>query len=274
MIFQERGRGMNLGERIYQLRTQRNMSQGDLAEQLDVSRQSVSKWENNSAVPDLDKLLKLSELFELTLDELVKGDTVPEKQVQQIVTVVQREPMAGRKVAGIVLLCMSFTALLLLTVMGGFLTGLILAFPFLVCGLVCLFAKRFTALYCAWSVLLMGLPFMHYATSIQWRLIFQTFRFEESWNYTRLIAAWIVFFIMAAVVVWTVWAYRKDPIDLTGKGRLRYFGGWMLYLVLRFGVRLGIGTYWLYPLLEIARLVSLTVLLTMTVRWLRQKKGK
>lgn len=64
---------MNLGETIYRLRTGRNMSQGDLAEVLDVSRQSVSKWENNMAVPDLDKLVKMSELFGITLDELVTG---------------------------------------------------------------------------------------------------------------------------------------------------------------------------------------------------------
>lgn len=62
---------MNLGETIYKLRTQRKMSQGDLADALDVSRQSVSKWENNSATPDLEKLIKMSQLFGVTLDELV-----------------------------------------------------------------------------------------------------------------------------------------------------------------------------------------------------------
>jgi len=62
---------MNLGENNFQYRTQHNYSQGDLANALDVSRQSVSKWENNSAVPELDKLLKMSELFHISLDELV-----------------------------------------------------------------------------------------------------------------------------------------------------------------------------------------------------------
>ena len=42
---------MNLGERIYQLRIAKEMTQADLADALDVSRHSVSKWENNSAVP-------------------------------------------------------------------------------------------------------------------------------------------------------------------------------------------------------------------------------
>lgn len=64
---------MNLGENIYNCRTQKSMSQTDLANALDVSRQSVSKWENNSAVPDLDRIIKMSELFEISLDELVFG---------------------------------------------------------------------------------------------------------------------------------------------------------------------------------------------------------
>ena len=59
---------MSLGNNIYRLRTARNMSQGDLAEQLDVSRQSISKWETDGAVPELDKLIKLSSIFGVTLD--------------------------------------------------------------------------------------------------------------------------------------------------------------------------------------------------------------
>ena len=64
---------MNLGENIYNCRTKKSMSQTDLANALDVSRQSVSKWENNSAVPDLDRIIKMSALFDISLDELVFG---------------------------------------------------------------------------------------------------------------------------------------------------------------------------------------------------------
>ena len=64
---------MNLGENIHGYRVQSNMSQTDLADELNVSRQSVSKWENNSAQPELDKLCRMSELFDVTLDELVYG---------------------------------------------------------------------------------------------------------------------------------------------------------------------------------------------------------
>ena len=75
---------MNLGERIYELRNQKNLSQGDLADKLDVSRQSISKWENNMAVPDLDKLIKLCDVFEISLDEITGRKTPKEKQSNNI----------------------------------------------------------------------------------------------------------------------------------------------------------------------------------------------
>ncbi|MDD4570688.1 MAG: helix-turn-helix transcriptional regulator [Tepidanaerobacteraceae bacterium] len=52
------------------LRTEHRLSQGDLAEKMGVSRQSVSKWETGSSVFDLDKLVALSELFDVSLDTL------------------------------------------------------------------------------------------------------------------------------------------------------------------------------------------------------------
>lgn len=64
---------MELGKNVYECRTGKNWSQSELAEALNVSRQSVSKWENGMAVPDVDKLIKMSELFGITLDELVFG---------------------------------------------------------------------------------------------------------------------------------------------------------------------------------------------------------
>ena len=73
---------MNLGEHIYKHRTQKALSQTQLAEALGVSRQSISKWENNSAVPELDKLIKMGEIFEISLDELV-FDRIPTPKKEQ-----------------------------------------------------------------------------------------------------------------------------------------------------------------------------------------------
>ena len=64
---------MSLGENIARLRARKNWSQEELARALDVSRQSVSKWETDASVPDLDKLVKLGEVFGVSLDELVQG---------------------------------------------------------------------------------------------------------------------------------------------------------------------------------------------------------
>jgi len=72
---------MSLGENIFKQRTNQNWSQTDLANELNVSRQSVSKWENNTAVPDLDKLIKMSRLFNISLDALV-FDTPPQNGVE------------------------------------------------------------------------------------------------------------------------------------------------------------------------------------------------
>lgn len=70
----------NIGEKLYELRKQHQVSQEELAEMLHVSRQSVSKWENNSSVPELGKLVQICELFDLSLDELVRGQR-PEAEI-------------------------------------------------------------------------------------------------------------------------------------------------------------------------------------------------
>ena len=74
---------MTLGERIRNLRMKQNLSQEDLADALSVSRQSVSKWETDASVPDLEKLLKLSDLFGVSLDTLVRGETTTQPVPEQ-----------------------------------------------------------------------------------------------------------------------------------------------------------------------------------------------
>ena len=65
---------MPLADKIVELRKKQGWSQIDLADRLDVSRQSVSKWEMAQAVPELDKIIKMSELFAVTTDYLLKDD--------------------------------------------------------------------------------------------------------------------------------------------------------------------------------------------------------
>lgn len=64
---------MTLGERLYELRNKNNLSQEELAEVLDVSRQSISKWENDKAYPEMTRLLFMSDYFDVSLDYLMRG---------------------------------------------------------------------------------------------------------------------------------------------------------------------------------------------------------
>ena len=64
---------MEFGNRLYELRKQRGFSQEELAGRLEVTRQTVSKWELGDSTPDMEKLVSLGELFEISLDELVLG---------------------------------------------------------------------------------------------------------------------------------------------------------------------------------------------------------
>ena len=150
---------MNLGENIYKLRTEKNMSQGDLADALEVSRQSVSKWENNSAVPELDKLVKMAAIFEVSLDELVSGaeqEAAPTPPSEPAPNAAHR--FTNAQILGIVLLIFGGLCFLVFTVVGlftlGIFLGLAIALPFLLCGLICLLCKYNIGLKCAWSVYL------------------------------------------------------------------------------------------------------------------------
>lgn len=67
------GEGMIFGERLYELRNKNNLSQEELAEVLDVSRQSISKWENDKAYPEMTRLLFMSDYFDVSLDYLMRG---------------------------------------------------------------------------------------------------------------------------------------------------------------------------------------------------------
>lgn len=141
---------MKLGERIYQYRTEQNMSQGDLAEALDVSRQSVSKWETDSAVPELDKLVKLCELFGVSLDELVRG-VEPEKQAADpFPALMEDRKRYARLTIGILLLAIA--AMAFWQYYDGTLYGAVMAAMPAVCGVILLLVKKHPFLWACWRL--------------------------------------------------------------------------------------------------------------------------
>ena len=73
---------MNIGEKIYNLRKKKNLSQEELASVLNVSRQTISKWETGESNPDIDKIVPLCNFFEISTDEFLRGkDIVYERKL-------------------------------------------------------------------------------------------------------------------------------------------------------------------------------------------------
>lgn len=75
---------MNLNEKIIRLRKLNNLSQEQLAEKIGITRQAITKWENNESIPDIDNLIKLSNIFNVTLDQLLKDNSCKELEEKNI----------------------------------------------------------------------------------------------------------------------------------------------------------------------------------------------
>ncbi len=95
---------MKLSEKILSLRTARGLSQGDLAEKLEVSRQSVSKWETGQSIPDLDKVIKLADFFGVTTDCLLReNETGAEPEKKKLAVQPRRKLLRWSQVIGVMI---------------------------------------------------------------------------------------------------------------------------------------------------------------------------
>lgn len=207
---------MDLGVRIFRLRSEKKLSQDELAQALGVSRQSVSKWENGASVPELDKLVQMSELFGVSLDELVKGAEPPPS--------VPAEPPAPaapehsrRTIVGVILLCFGALVVFLLFLLGGGLFSLLYGLPFLSCGIICLTVRSRAGLWCAWAAWLCVELYLRYATGLCWETILLTLSWTAKMNYMRLIIAWVMALVPALLIFCTVRSFRGAKLPFHGK---------------------------------------------------------
>lgn len=81
MMIQKRMNEMSLGQQLKKFRELKSLSQEDIAQKIGVTRQAVYKWENDKSYPDIDNLILLSELYNVTLDELIKGNESFKKKI-------------------------------------------------------------------------------------------------------------------------------------------------------------------------------------------------
>ena len=87
---------MTIADRIQSLRKAKGMSQEELADAIGVSRQAVSKWESEQTTPDLDKIVVMSDVFEVTTDYLLKGiECSTKKFLQRRTASVRKRHLSG-----------------------------------------------------------------------------------------------------------------------------------------------------------------------------------
>lgn len=220
---------MGLGEKIYALRTDKGMSQTDLAEALEVSRQSISKWETDASVPELEKLIKLSEIFGVSLDELVLGKQTETPPPSQSTPQTQLPtPGLGRRIAGTVLLCFGALFWLLIALRGDFLAGLLYSSPFVLCGLVLLLKRRFPGLWCCWALYLCVDVYLQFATGISLSYAFLPVVYAYG-SPMYLVIAWSLVAAFSALTLATCLCYRKDPMKPSGRNLFYTIGLWVLF---------------------------------------------
>lgn len=291
---------MTLGQNIARLRAQKNLSQGDLADALEVSRQSVSKWETDASIPELDKLLRLAELFGVTLDELVKGESaqpetargeVPDKESAGAYTAAA--PAARREtrqIAGIILLCFGALIGVLIMLFAGTLAGFILALPLFVCGTICLTVRHRTGLWCAWALYVCFALYMRFAAGVVAGNIFLTFSRLFRLNPLRLAMSWSVALVLLALVACTLRSYRAQVVRWGKRNIALLAAGWLAHLGSRYALGLWlrhiVGSTWvpslswpivLYNTLDSINDFAAVVLLVLTAalwRGWRQSRSK
>lgn len=264
------------------------MSQGELADRLNLSRQSISKWENNSAVPDLDNLIKLSEIFGVSLDTLVKGSSARTANTSIATDAAPSasslQSLSIQKIAGLLLLCMSFISFLLVTVFVNLLSGLIIGAPFLAFGILCLTIKKHACLACAWVVYVCIDLFLRLGSHASWDAAFAFFLYQAD-NTWIFIIAWILFLLLVTLLGLTVRTFLKKESS-TDKNPLLF---WILF-VITFAAHILFSLLILYShrsegprellvfyrflcfLLDYCRIALFAVALTKTILYRRAKK--
>lgn len=106
---------MNLPKRLAELREEKKLTQAQLAEQMNVSRQTVSRWEFGEVAPSVENLKKLSELYGVSVDDLLSdGPTPPEPQKER------QDPHPAKFYRGIIALLLVIIVLLTMTIVMGY----------------------------------------------------------------------------------------------------------------------------------------------------------
>ncbi len=215
-----------LGERINKHRTARGLSQLELSELLDVSRQSISKWETDVAVPELSKLVKMAEIFGISLDELVLGKTAEETQPTVIPEPAPAAPIAEIRERSRLKIGFGFCFLgvgillsfLILLLAGDFLAALILFVPFGVSAFFCLKQFRHAALWCFEAWYCWFAAYFYYATGVHWNAwLPRLFHIATLGIDIQTVLSFGFFLLLVFFICMTVFVHRKEKFEFSKK---------------------------------------------------------
>lgn len=203
----------SLGQRIAELRKSKSFSQEDLANILNVSRQSVYKWESDQSIPELEKLVALGSVFEVSLDWLINGvmpeNTDSSKPLRQ---------STGKTIIGIILIILGIIISVSMLVLNSFnLLGLIYGIPFTAMGLICVYIKENTGFWCTWVIFLSFYLYMTWAAGIYPSTILRTLSWTWEMNYARLALAWVVFIFMVIMILWSAKKFNPGIVQRNRK---------------------------------------------------------
>lgn len=284
---------MSLGENIARLRARKNWSQEELARALDVSRQSVSKWETDASVPDLDKLVKLGEVFGVSLDELVQGRAAggaapcpaPLPAAPAPAPAQKAGVSTGQKIVALVLLLFGLMVLFVFLLLGGGMFSFLFAAPFWLCAGVCAACRKNAGLWCGWAVYFCAALYMRLATGISWSLVLLTRIYEPSWNYARLAAAWVELAVILVLLAVTVLRFRRLPLATGRDALIALAAGWLGFWLVRTVGEYIFDTFFrftavvgplglLYNLFDFAQLAALATLLCFSARYIHSLRHK
>lgn len=209
-----------LGERINKYRTARGLSQLELSELLEVSRQSISKWETDAAVPELSKLVKMAEIFGISLDELVLGKAAEEEETngekEESPAPAREEKVYSRIKAGMGLMFLGVGILLsflLLLLAGDILSALVIFIPFGLSAFFCLRQFRHAALGCSASFFFVIAWYLFIFTGSGWEAVFSPLFYTDAVNPWYRVISWALFVVLSFFICMTVFVYRGQKFE-------------------------------------------------------------
>jgi transcriptional regulator with XRE-family HTH domain len=200
----------SIGERLYDLRNRNNMSQGNLADKLDVSRQTISKWENNICLPEAEKLLQLSEIFGVSIDYIMKGETITEPEPVYIYV---KDPESNtkyndkviRKYAGaaIAVICGLLTLIFILDSS----IFILLTAPLTILGILMATNIKHPWLIASWIIYIVGVVALPFFTAISPLTIFYPVTYTKGYT-LHLLWSWSIWIALAVLTLCTIKAKR------------------------------------------------------------------